>query len=99
MCVKKSYSLKDTQCIKTHPLADLKMQTQPPAGQTIPNGTPGKKKINYSSVTCGAKIIQANPESQNPSSILKENKDEYMNNPCTVKNGLVLYFYVFIASI
>ncbi|ESN95295.1 hypothetical protein HELRODRAFT_193623 [Helobdella robusta] len=49
-----------------------------------------KKEINYSSVTCGAKIVQANPESQNPSFILYENKDQYMNNPCFAKKGFVV---------
>lgn len=44
-----------------------------------------KKRINYASVTCGAKVVGANQEAQNPSFMLIENKDQYMINPCKVK--------------
>ena len=49
-----------------------------------------KKRINFASVTCGAKIVAANPEAQNPSYILIENKDQYMINDCKVKKVYVV---------
>ena len=46
-----------------------------------------KKKVtkNYSSVECGAKVIATNKEADHRSSVLNENKDSYMLNPCNVK--------------
>ena len=37
---------------------------------------------NYAGLDCGAKIIENNPESSNPSHVLTENKDDYMLNSC-----------------
>ncbi|CAB3991252.1 SUN domain-containing ossification factor isoform X4 [Paramuricea clavata] len=51
--------------------------------------TQQKKKIidhkqnNYASVDCGANIPEKNQEARNPNSILLENKDLYMLNPCS----------------
>ncbi|KAJ0059132.1 hypothetical protein NL108_008554, partial [Boleophthalmus pectinirostris] len=45
---------------------------------------------NYASVECGAKILGANPEAKSTSSILKENMDLYMLNPCSNKIWFVI---------
>lgn len=42
----------------------------------------GRKK-NYASPDCGAKLISHNPESNHPSHILLESKDDYMLNSCS----------------
>jgi len=55
-----------------------------------PVGT--KKRVNYASVTCGAKVVAANPEAQTPSFILIENKDQYMINVCKAKKVWVILF-------
>ena len=39
---------------------------------------------NYASIDCGAKVVAQNPEAQNPDAVLKENKDLYLLNPCSV---------------
>ncbi|XP_066293433.1 SUN domain-containing ossification factor-like [Branchiostoma lanceolatum] len=44
-----------------------------------------KGRHNYGSVECGAKILSANREVQHSSSVLVENKDMYMLNPCSAK--------------
>ena len=44
-----------------------------------------RKQSNYASVDCGAKILESNPEASNAESILVENKDLYMLNPCSAK--------------
>ncbi|XP_078604100.1 SUN domain-containing ossification factor-like isoform X2 [Branchiostoma floridae x Branchiostoma japonicum] len=44
-----------------------------------------KGRHNYGSVECGAKILSANREMQHSSSVLVENKDMYMLNPCSAK--------------
>lgn len=45
---------------------------------------------NYASVECGAKILGANPEAKSTSSILKENMDLYMLNPCSNKIWFII---------
>ncbi|KAM3620090.1 uncharacterized protein V6R79_018210 [Siganus canaliculatus] len=47
-------------------------------------------KNNYASVECGAKILSANNEAKSTSSILKENMDLYMLNPCSTKIWFVI---------
>ncbi|XP_075895361.1 SUN domain-containing ossification factor isoform X2 [Nelusetta ayraudi] len=47
-------------------------------------------KNNYASVECGAKILSANSEAKSTSSILKENMDLYMLNPCSTKIWFVI---------
>ena len=42
-----------------------------------------RKQNNYASVDCGANIPEMNSEAQNAHSILLENKDLYMLNPCS----------------
>lgn len=45
---------------------------------------------NYASVECGAKILGANSEAKSTSSILKENMDLYMLNPCSNKIWFII---------
>ncbi|KAM3866053.1 SUN domain-containing ossification factor [Diretmus argenteus] len=45
---------------------------------------------NYASVECGAKILGANPEAKSTSSILMENMDVYMLNPCSNKIWFII---------
>nr|XP_046248831.1 SUN domain-containing ossification factor isoform X2 [Scatophagus argus] len=47
-------------------------------------------KNNYASVECGAKILSHNSEAKSTSSILKENMDLYMLNPCSNKIWFVI---------
>lgn len=42
-----------------------------------------RKQNNYASLDCGAKILEKNAEAQHAESILLENKDLYMLNPCS----------------
>lgn len=42
-----------------------------------------RKQNNFASVDCGANVLENNIESQNAGSILLENKDFYMLNPCS----------------
>lgn len=67
------------------------------AGQKVPSPTPPGKKIssqkrrrNYSSYECGAKIVAANNEAEGTSRILNELVDEYMLNPCKAKIWFVI---------
>lgn len=66
-------------------------------GQKVPSPTPPGKKIssqkrrrNYSSYECGAKIVAANNEAEGTSRILNELVDEYMLNPCKAKIWFVI---------
>lgn len=45
-----------------------------------------KAMRNYASKECGAKIVEANQEAQNPSAVLNEKeRDEYLLNPCSIE--------------
>ncbi|XP_073242213.1 uncharacterized protein [Porites lutea] len=44
-----------------------------------------RKQSNYASVDCGAKILDHNSEASNVDSILVENRDLYMLNPCSAQ--------------
>ncbi|XP_055953450.1 SUN domain-containing ossification factor-like [Argiope bruennichi] len=44
-----------------------------------------RRKLNYASAKCGAKILTSNRESKHRMSILNEKVDEYMLNPCGIK--------------
>ena len=45
----------------------------------------GKRRKNFASASCGAKILAHNPEAQKPGSVLSSSQDEYMLNPCNAK--------------
>lgn len=49
-----------------------------------------RKQNNYASVDCGAKILDHNSEASNADSILVENKDLYMLNPCSAQVWFVV---------
>ncbi|XP_054715424.1 SUN domain-containing ossification factor-like [Uloborus diversus] len=49
-----------------------------------------RRKLNYASSKCGAKILSSNSEARHRLSILNEKADEYMLNPCRVKQWFVL---------
>jgi len=49
----------------------------------------GQRK-NYASLDCGAKIIGSNSESNNPSHVLTESKDDYMLNSCSRRSWFVV---------
>ncbi|XP_068175254.1 SUN domain-containing ossification factor isoform X2 [Antennarius striatus] len=63
---------------------------------SVTNGCPHPvKKVqknfnNYASDECGAKILSANSEAKSMSSILMENMDLYMLNPCSTKIWFVI---------
>lgn len=42
-----------------------------------------RQRKNYASLDCGAKVLASNPESNNPSHVLTESKDDYMLNSCS----------------
>ncbi|KAI6815831.1 hypothetical protein KC340_g17577 [Hortaea werneckii] len=45
-----------------------------------------KERTNYASFDCAATILKSNPECKHASSILVENKDSYLLNPCSASN-------------
>ena len=49
-----------------------------------------RKQNNYASTDCGAKILAHNSEASNADSILVENKDLYMLNPCSAQVWFVV---------
>ncbi|KAK9456574.1 UNC-like C-terminal-domain-containing protein [Dipodascopsis uninucleata] len=53
-------------------------------------GKTSKERFNYASFDCAATILKSNPEVRGASSILVENKDSYMLNPCSVSNKFVI---------
>uniref|UniRef100_A0A5S6R4S0 SUN domain-containing protein n=1 Tax=Trichuris muris TaxID=70415 RepID=A0A5S6R4S0_TRIMR len=70
--------------------ARKKLQEQMPVvASTVGNGNGNGATAapiaarNYASKDCGAKVVLANAEAQNPSALLKDkDNDEYMLNPC-----------------
>ena len=44
---------------------------------------------NYASNECGAKVISTNKEAQKQQSVLNENRDEYIMQPCSARCVLV----------
>jgi hypothetical protein len=57
----------------------------PAATPTQTNVKKSKNRINFSSATCGAKILASNSDAQSPGYLLTENKDQYMINACKSK--------------
>lgn len=54
-----------------------------------PEGKVYKDKMNYASLDCAATIIKTNSEAQGASSVLLENKDKSLLNPCSASNQFV----------
>lgn len=71
-----------------------KQQSAENANKTTHKPKPKKvkerKQSNYASVDCGAKILDHNDEASNADSVLVENKDLYMLNPCSAKVWFVV---------
>lgn len=50
----------------------------------------GKHSFNFASLDCAATIVKTNPEASGATSILIDNKDKYLLNPCSVANKFVV---------
>ncbi|KAK7207771.1 UNC-like C-terminal-domain-containing protein [Myxozyma melibiosi] len=69
-----------------------------PSSEVVPTDTKSrrggrlknKNKTNYASFDCASTIIKTNSEMRGASSILVENKDSYMLNPCNAPNKFVI---------
>lgn len=55
-----------------------------------PEGKVYKDKFNYASFDCGASIVKTNSEAKSATSVLFENKDSYMLNPCNAANQFII---------
>ncbi|KAH3675447.1 hypothetical protein WICMUC_002736 [Wickerhamomyces mucosus] len=55
-----------------------------------PEGRIYKDKFNYASFDCAATIVKTNSEAKGATSILFENKDSYLLNPCSARNKFVI---------
>lgn len=53
-------------------------------------GTTCKERFNYASTDCAAAILKTNPKCKSASSVLKENKDSYMLNECSIANKFLI---------
>ncbi|QLQ78747.1 hypothetical protein HG537_0B00960 [Torulaspora globosa] len=50
----------------------------------------GKHRFNFASLDCAATIVKTNIEASGASSILIDNKDKYLLNPCFVPNKFIV---------
>lgn len=55
-----------------------------------PEGRVYKDKYNYASLDCAATIVKTNSEASGATSILVENKDKYLLNPCAAESQYVI---------
>jgi len=55
-----------------------------------PEGRVYKDKYNYASLDCAATIVKTNSEASGATSILLENKDKYLLNPCSAESQYVI---------
>jgi hypothetical protein len=55
-----------------------------------PEGKTYSKKFNFASFDCAATIVKTNSEAKSAMSILVENKDSYLLNPCSAPNKFVV---------
>ena len=53
-------------------------------------GTTYKNKFNFASADCAATIVKTNSQAKGASAILKENKDSYLLNECSVENKFII---------
>lgn len=49
-----------------------------------------RRKLNYASSKCGAKILTSNPEARHRMAVLSEKPDEYFLNPCRITTWFVI---------
>ncbi|QLG70155.1 hypothetical protein HG535_0A00940 [Zygotorulaspora mrakii] len=54
-----------------------------------PEGKVYKHKFNFASLDCAATIVKTNSEASGASSILIENKDKYLLNPCSAASQFI----------
>lgn len=59
-------------------------------GSVEPEGKIYKDKFNFASFDCAATIVKTNSEAKGATSILFENKDSYLLNPCSAPNKFVV---------
>ncbi|KAL5012378.1 hypothetical protein ScPMuIL_010929 [Solemya velum] len=71
-------------------LAEEEKNKQDGQGEAPVSSKLAKRKLNYASRECGAKITANNPESEKVKSVLTASKDEYMINPCSAKKWFVV---------
>lgn len=57
---------------------------------TEQEGTVYKNKFNFASADCAATIVKTNSQAKGAPAILKENKDSYLLNECSVKNKFIV---------
>ncbi|CCH44861.1 putative secreted protein [Wickerhamomyces ciferrii] len=55
-----------------------------------PEGKLYKSKFNFASFDCAATIVKTNSEAKSATSILFENKESYLLNPCSAQNKFVV---------
>ncbi|SMN20147.1 similar to Saccharomyces cerevisiae YOR154W SLP1 Integral membrane protein of unknown function [Maudiozyma saulgeensis] len=55
-----------------------------------PEGRVYKDKYNYASLDCAATIVKTNSQASGATSILVENKDKYLLNPCSAESQYVI---------
>ena len=51
---------------------------------------PYNRRYNYASLDCAATVVKSNAEAIGSTSILVENKDQYLLNPCSAVNKFVI---------
>lgn len=58
--------------------------------ETEPEGKVYNHKFNFASLDCAATIVKTNSEASGATSILTENKDKYLLNPCSAPNKFLV---------
>lgn len=58
--------------------------------ETEPEGKVYNHKFNFASLDCAATIVKTNSEASGATSILTENKDKYLLNPCSAPNKFII---------
>lgn len=55
-----------------------------------PEGKVYSRKFNFASIDCAATVVMTNSEASGAASILIENKDKYLLNPCSAPNKFII---------
>lgn len=58
--------------------------------ESEPEGKVYNHKFNFASLDCAATIVKTNSEASGATSILTENKDKYLLNPCSAPNKFII---------
>ncbi|CCE62122.1 hypothetical protein TPHA_0B04530 [Tetrapisispora phaffii CBS 4417] len=69
---------------------DLGFFTEKEIDNELPEVKVYKNKFNYASLDCAATIMETNSDASGANSILIENKDTYLLNPCSVASKYVI---------